>query len=46
MVSSLVPSTAVEKSRQKLRSTSFQSVRPPDTSSSWFSRSAVKVYST
>ena len=34
------------KSRQKLRSTSFQSVRPPDTSSSWFSRSAVKPYST
>ena len=46
IVSSLVPSTAAEKSRQKFRSTSFQSMRPPETSSSWFSRSAVKLYST
>src|SRR5260221_9611121 len=43
IVRSLVPATADEKSRQKSRNSCFQSTRPPETSSSWFSRAAVKV---
>ena len=46
MRSSFVSSTAPVKSRQKSRSSCFQSARPPETSSSSSSSSAVKSYST
>ncbi len=46
MVRPLVSSTAALKARQKSRSTSFQSMRPPEMSSSWASSLAVKSYST
>ncbi len=43
---SAVSSMAAWNSSQKRRSTSFQSAAPALTSSSWFSMSAVKSYST
>ena len=46
VLDALVGSSASADTRQKFRKTSFQSMRPPEISSSWFSRSAVKLYST
>ncbi len=46
IVRSLVPLTATSKAVQKSRNTVFQSILPSEISSSWFSSSAVKLYST
>ncbi len=43
---SLVSATFLLKAFQNCASTVFQSLRPPETSSSWVSMSAVKLYST